>query len=198
MRVVVAYLAICWALVAGLSQLQTVFEDEMGLAWYGTMVMAILVVGTALSPLVAFLAWKYDIVPPQLVRDIKDIEAENPGLSWARVRHDTKDAGFVLLSWTNSDGGTSEKRYFQPVSIGRDPSNDIELGDERVSRHHAVLWAENGVWHIRDLDSANGTFIGHTRVSGTQALPLACELRFHVNGPILSLSVARAAATRVG
>lgn len=191
-RVVVAYLAIFASVTAYLATMGSAIGVPGGL------VLGILIVGIALIPVVAMLAWRYDIVPPQIVRDIRDLEAENPGLRWARLRHETKDAGYVLLAWTGGDGGRIEKRFFQPVTIGRDLSNDIELADDRVSRHHAVLWAEDGVWHVRDLDSANGTFVGHSRVSGMQALPPSCELRLHVNGPVLGVTIARAAATRVG
>jgi hypothetical protein len=190
-RVVIAYLAIFWAIAAGLSQ----FQDVFGIS--DAVLIAIIVAGIVAIPFVAFVAWKYDIVPPQLVRDVKDIAAENPGLSWARVRHDAKDAGFLLLSWTAADGSMSEKRFFQPVAIGRDGSNDVELSDDRVSRHHAVLWAEDGQWRIRDLDSANGTFVGHTRVEGKAELPSSCDLKFHINGPIVAAHVTKAAETRI-
>jgi hypothetical protein len=191
-RVVLAFLALYYAAFGALVNSNGIWGIPK------IVLIGLIVLGIVLTPIVAFLAWKFDIVPPQLVRDVKDIEAENPGLSWARVRHDTKDAGYVLLSWTNKDGQTSEKRYFQPVSIGRDPSNDIELGDERVSRHHAVLWAESGIWNVRDLNSANGTFVGHTRVDGTMQVPATCDLRFHVNGPIVSVHLAKTAETLIG
>jgi hypothetical protein len=191
-RVVLAYLAVFYGPLAALSQ----FQDVLNIPNW--VLLLLIVIGIVGIPIVAFLAWKYDIVPPQLVRDVKDLRADNPGLAWARLRHDAREAGYVLLSWTGNEGGSSEKRYFQPVSIGRDPSNDIELGDERVSRHHAVIWAEDGIWHIRDLDSANGTFIGHGRVAGSAPMPHTCDLRFHVNGPIVSVHVAQAAETRVG
>jgi len=191
-RVVVAYNAILWAAVLALANLQGTFG-------YGPVVTrAVAVVGLLAIPIVAFLAWRYDIVPPQLVRDVKDLEAENPGLSWARVRHETQDAGYVLLAWAGGDGSKLEKRFFQPASIGREANNDIELGDDRVSRHHAVLWAENGVWHVRDMESANGTFIDHSRVTGSAQLPQSCDLRFHINGPIVSVRIAKTAETRVG
>jgi hypothetical protein len=191
-RVVGAYLGIFWALVLGVASLLEPL-DVPNFVFY-----ALLIVGAAGTPLAAFLAWKYDIVPPQLVRDLKDLEAENPGLSWARVRHDTKDAGYVLLSWAGPDGRAREKRYFQPVSVGRDPTNDIELSDDRVSRHHAVLWADEGVWHVRDLKSANGTFIGGDRVTESSPVPTTCDLRFHLNGPVVSVRVVKSAATRIG
>ena len=191
-RVVGAYLAIFLSVTLAITQLFPVF----GVPAIGSQIF--IIAGIVLTPLVAFLAWKYDIVPPQLIRDVKDLEAENPGLSWARVRHDAKDAGYLLLSWSDTDGGSNEKRFFQPVSIGREANNDIEFGDERVSRHHAVLWAEGGSWRVRDMDSANGTFIGATRVAGTANLPQACDIRFHINGPIVSVHIAKTAATLVG
>jgi len=190
-RVVGAYLAIFWAVTLGIASL----VPALGLPEIVTRIW--IIAGLGAIPVIAFVSWRYDIVPPQLVRDVQDVALENPGLSWARVRHDNKDAGYVLLTWTH-DGNRLEKRFFQPISVGREATNDVELGDERVSRHHAVLWAEDGIWHIRDLDSANGTFIGHSRVSGSAPLPQSCDLRFHVNGPIVSVHVAKSAATRVG
>ena len=191
-RVVGAYLAIFLSVTLAITQLFPVFGIP------NIVYQIFILVGIAATPFVAFFAWKYDIVPPQLVRDVKDLEAENPGLSWARVRHDAKDAGYLLISWIAQDGSSTEKRFFQPVGIGREANNDIELGDERVSRHHAVLWAEDGVWHVRDLDSANGTYIGVSRVDGTADLPQSCDLRFHVNGPVVSIHIAKTAETRVG
>jgi hypothetical protein len=191
-RVVGAYIAIFWLLAQGFASL---FPPLGVAAWILPVFVA---TGIAAIPVLAFFSWKYDIVPPQLIRDVNDLEARNPALSLARVRHDTKDAGYVRLSWSGEDRATTERRFFQPVAIGREPNNDIELGDQRVSRHHAVLWAENGAWYVRDLDSANGTFIGQTRVRGTVKLPLFCDLRFHPNGPIVSVHVAKSARTAVG
>ncbi len=190
-RVVIAYLSIFLATVLAVNELQETLD-------YTSLVpRVVMIIGVLLIPLVVYLAWRYDIVPPQFVRDANDVRAENPGLSWARLRHDVSDAGYVLLAWTGSDGSRIEKRFFQPVAIGREIGNDVEFGDERVSRHHAVLWAEDGAWHIRDMDSANGTFVGHARVSGSLALPQSCELRFHIAGPAIAVQVSKAAETRV-
>jgi hypothetical protein len=156
------------------------------------------VCGIAVIPLLVYLSWRYDIVAPHLVRDAKDVAAENPALGWAAMRHDAKDAGFVLLGWADEESRLNEKRFFQPVGIGRETGNDIELPDPRVSRHHAVLWAEGGTWRIRDLDSANGTFIDAVRVNGSAVLPQACELRFHPNGPAVTVCVTQSQVTVVG
>lgn len=190
-RLVGAYIALLWLLAQGFS---AVFP-ALGIP--GSVLRVFIIVGIALIPVLAFVSWKYDLVPPQLVRDVKDLEAHNPALSRARLRHDAKNAGYILLSWHTPDGETSQRRFFQPVAIGREPNNDIELADQRVSRHHAVLWAEHGNWHVRDLDSANGTFLGHTRVAGSAALPQTCDLRFHVNGPTVSVHIAKTPETLV-
>ncbi len=190
-RLLGAYVALLWLLAEGFASVFPVIGIPI------VVIRVFLGVGIGALPLLAFLSWKYDILPPQLVRDAKDVAADNPALGRARVRHEAKNAGYVLLSWSAPDGTASQKRFFQPVAIGREPNNDIELADQRVSRHHAVLWAENGTWHVRDLDSANGTFVGHTRVAGTAALPQTCDLRFHVNGPTVSVHVARTPETLV-
>lgn len=48
----------------------------------------------------------------------------------------------------------------QTVTIGRAPTNQIVLKDERCSRIHAELFMSEGRWTLRDLDSRNGTVVG--------------------------------------
>ena len=46
------------------------------------------------------------------------------------------------------------------VKIGRDNSNDIAINEPRVSRNHAIITdLGNGTYEIKDLASANGTFV---------------------------------------
>lgn len=60
----------------------------------------------------------------------------------------------------------------QPIVIlGRGGAADITLPDTSVSRRHAQLSLEDGVWGVLDLDSANGTFVNGRRIS--QRTPLA-------------------------
>lgn len=51
------------------------------------------------------------------------------------------------------------------VVIGRDPMADIQIEDAGVSRRHARIAAVAGGHVVEDLGSANGTFLGGTRVS---------------------------------
>jgi hypothetical protein len=190
-RLLGAYIAVFWLLATGFGSL----FPTLGVP--GWVLPAFVVAGVAAIPLLVWLSWKYDLVPPQLVRDPKDIEPLNPGLGWAMARHEVGNAGYLLLSWSAEGDAQREKRFFRPVSIGREPSNDIELADARVSRHHAVLWAEAGLWRVRDLESANGTYIDQSRVSGTAPLPQSCTLRFHPGGPTVDVYVATSHETLV-
>lgn len=52
------------------------------------------------------------------------------------------------------------------VTVGRAPTNQIVLKDERCSRAHAELFMTNGRWTLRDLDSRNGTAVGENVLKG--------------------------------
>jgi pSer/pThr/pTyr-binding forkhead associated (FHA) protein len=51
------------------------------------------------------------------------------------------------------------------VSIGRLGSNDVCLEDPFVSRHHCVIRKEGDEYVIKDLNSANGTYLNGERVN---------------------------------
>ncbi|MET9507889.1 DUF1707 and FHA domain-containing protein [Streptomyces flavidovirens] len=53
-----------------------------------------------------------------------------------------------------------------PLRIGRDPANGLRLSHETVSRVHAELSAQGGIWTLRDLGSTNGTSVNGRRVTG--------------------------------
>ncbi len=190
-RLLFAYVVILWLLAQGFADLFPAF----GMPDWALRVF--IITGIAIIPVLAFLSWKYDLTPPQLVRDPNDVENSNPGLSWAMRRHDNLDAGYVLLKWNAADDTFKEKRFFKPVTVGRGVGNEVDFSDDRVSRHHAVIWAEDGSWRVRDLDSGNGTFMNQARVNGTAELPQSCELRFHPNGPTVTVYIGKPAATRV-
>jgi sigma-B regulation protein RsbU (phosphoserine phosphatase) len=59
------------------------------------------------------------------------------------------------------------------VTIGRDPSLDVVLRDEAVSRRHARIFRVNGVWQLQDTGSTGGTFLNRTKISPDQPVPLS-------------------------
>ncbi len=56
------------------------------------------------------------------------------------------------------------------VTLGRAPTNQIVVKDERCSRYHAEIFMTQGQWTLRDLDSRNGTLVGDDRVEGDHQL----------------------------
>jgi ribosomal protein L40E len=53
----------------------------------------------------------------------------------------------------------------QPIHIGRDAANTVLLSDVSVSRAHAEIFFQGGMARVRDLGSANGTFVDGTGVT---------------------------------
>ncbi|GHH91917.1 DUF1707 and FHA domain-containing protein [Streptomyces capillispiralis] len=53
-----------------------------------------------------------------------------------------------------------------PLRIGRDPASGLRLSHETVSRVHAELRHQGGLWVLRDLGSTNGTTVNGRRVVG--------------------------------
>ncbi|MBI5033546.1 MAG: FHA domain-containing protein [Chloroflexi bacterium] len=50
------------------------------------------------------------------------------------------------------------------VTLGRDPGSDIFLDDPKVSRRHARIEQRSGLFILRDLGSANGTWLGERHI----------------------------------
>jgi len=53
---------------------------------------------------------------------------------------------------TRTIGGSSFR-------IGRDPDSDLTIDNPYVSRHHAEITTDRGVYQLRDLDSTSGTHV---------------------------------------
>ena len=45
------------------------------------------------------------------------------------------------------------------TSIGRGPTNTIQLPDSFISAEHTRLWFRNGTWFVQDAGSTNGTYL---------------------------------------
>ncbi|HKD37794.1 MAG TPA: sigma 54-interacting transcriptional regulator, partial [Pirellulales bacterium] len=58
----------------------------------------------------------------------------------------------------------------QAVTVGRAPTNQIVIKDERCSRAHAEVFYSQGHWIVRDLESRNGTTVGGMNIRGDHVL----------------------------
>ena len=47
------------------------------------------------------------------------------------------------------------------TTIGRGPTNTIQLVDNFISSEHTKLWFRNGLWYVQDAGSTNGTFVNN-------------------------------------
>jgi hypothetical protein len=81
--------------------------------------------------------------------------------------------GADLGLWRESDG--------PELAIGTAPGNDLELRDSTVSRHHCAIRVDPGGFHLRDLGSTNGTWVGGLRI----------EDAYIENGTVLRLGATR-------
>lgn len=87
-------------------------------------------------------------------------------------------AGVLIL--TVIQGPDLGRKYqlpdHEPQLIGRS-SEALPLQDTTVSRRHAELTPDDGVWYIRDLESQNGTYVNGVRISERQRLRPGDQIR---------------------
>ncbi|WP_137991172.1 FHA domain-containing protein [Streptomyces vilmorinianum] len=69
------------------------------------------------------------------------------------------------------DGDATVMRPSRVYRIGRDPTSDIVLADDRTSWHHAVLRAVGDHWTLEDEGSTNGTFADSHRIAVREVGP---------------------------
>ena len=63
------------------------------------------------------------------------------------------------------------------LSLGRASDNDVVIGDEKVSRHHAYIQVQDDLAWLYDRDSSNGTFVNEERIHEPRLLRPGDEIR---------------------
>jgi ABC-type multidrug transport system ATPase subunit/pSer/pThr/pTyr-binding forkhead associated (FHA) protein len=92
--------------------------------------------------------------------DLLRIGGQDPGVMVTISYHWPAEATERGLTRTIDFGGQDR------LEIGRDPANDVVLDAPIVSRFHATLERVGQRFRIRDLKSANGTFVNDQRLDG--------------------------------
>jgi hypothetical protein len=47
------------------------------------------------------------------------------------------------------------------TTIGRGPTNTIQISESFVSAEHTRMWFRGGVWYVQDAGSTNGTYLNN-------------------------------------
>jgi adenylate cyclase len=63
------------------------------------------------------------------------------------------------------DGGDQERTLAPTNTIGRHPSNSIEVRDRSASRRQCRIDQEHGQWILRDSESLGGTYVNGERIA---------------------------------
>lgn len=160
LRALGAYGIVVWLLAQGLVDLL----PAVGLPDWSIRVF--LVIAAGLTPVVAVIAWKYDLTSKGFLRDRHDVAlarqsalrgAIGPPATSLPKRHD--GSSIMEASWIGEKGEKIQRRFAAPFVIGRDYQAEVRLCDDRVSRRHVSVYPEGDDWYLKDLNSLNGTYI---------------------------------------
>lgn len=102
----------------------------------------------------------------------------------------------VVVKVARGEGRESEKRFTSSFVIGRSGDCDFQIVDACVSRNHLEVSYDGQKWRLKDLDSANGTFLNGERIDEAP-LPDSAEIELGKGGPLLSLTVEKAEEPKV-
>ena len=197
-----AYFIIVWLLAQGLVDLL----PAVGLPeWAIRVFLATAVVAT---PLVAFLAWRYDLTVKGLLRDPADIVAgrrdttlRSSGSTRGSTHQHNAALGVMFASWRNKDGELCEREFHSAFIIGRDYRVDVRMKDDRISRRHLRVYPVDDEWHVKDLNSLNGSYVDGQSIDEIKVDP-EVEVSMDKHGPKVHLLVrvaddtAQSASTR--
>lgn len=187
------YLVAVWGISQGAVELAPLFgAPDWALRWG-------LVASVALLPVVVVLAWMFDIGRSGIVRDPKDVLAEEAAeaalADMPTILGGEEAVGAVIVRWQDGSGENASL-FLDEFFVGRGNDCRVRVYDPLVSRKHARIYHEDGGWMIQDLGSRNGTIVDSERVD-LIALGSQHEVRVNEAGPTLHLEhVPAGAATR--
>ncbi len=189
LRALAAYIVIVWLLAQGLVDL----FPAVGLPEWT--IRLFLVAAVAGTPLVAFLAWRYDLTIKGFLRDPADtvagsrdtvLRSRSPTRRSTRAQH--TGMGAMLATWRNKDGELCEKEFRSEFVIGRDYQVDVRMKDDRVSRRHLRVYPVNNEWHVKDLESLNGSYVNGRAIDVIKVNP-EVDVSMDKHGPKVHLAI---------
>jgi len=103
-----------------------------------------------------------------------------------------------LVVKKGANGKRTMRLKSEETIVGRRPDCDLRIRSSEVSRRHCLLSFQDGVLHVEDLDSVNGTFLNGTRIAGRKVVRPGDRLEI---GPIqfaVEYELSREAAASLG
>lgn len=88
----------------------------------------------------------------------------------------------LLLNLQYEDGGSEQKWFELPMTIGKQAENSLELKSWRVSKHHAKIFHKEGNLYLHDLGSLGGSVLNTQRIYHVHPLEINDQI---VIGPCL-------------
>jgi len=85
------------------------------------------------------------------------------------ARAQRKQPALVVLQGSESDIGTHVV-LDKTVTLGRDPTCELPLQDEGISRRHCRVVSDDKLFFVEDLNSTNGTLLNGERLQGRAVL----------------------------
>lgn len=178
------YLVVAWGASLGAADLLPAFGAP---AWGVRMFVTIAMLG---FPVAVALAWAYEISSEGIRVDPQARQGSRGPTATTRF---ADAAARVRVSWA-ADEGVRQQSFANSFTIGRDNTCDLCLDDDMVSRRHARISVDRGVWRVEDLGSRNGTRLDGDLI--TQAnLPPSSELVLYPGGPVLRVELLSGAAS---
>ncbi|MFK7915907.1 MAG: FHA domain-containing protein [Pseudomonadales bacterium] len=172
-KVTSVYLVAAWGLSAGGAEIL----PALGLPEW---TVRYLVTGLfAATPLVALLAWLYEISDRGIERDLGPIKLTEQDTVIATEG----DIPVLTARWRNQ-----ERQFVQSFDIGRDEACAMQLVDPMISRRHARVEFLSGTWWLRDLGSANGTEVNGSKVDALQ-LEAGASVVFYPGATPLTIDI---------
>lgn len=189
LRALGAYGIAVWLLAQGLVDLL----PAVGMPDWAIRVFLVVAVG--FTPVVAVIAWKYDLTSKGFLRDRQDVALERQsvlrdaiGPTAASLPRRRDGRSVLEVSWTGDKGEKIKRRFAAAFVIGRDYQAEVRLCDDRVSRRHVKVYPDGDDWYLQDLESLNGTYIENQAVDVRMVGP-DTEVSLDKEGPKVRLGV---------
>ncbi len=170
-RVTSLYAVTAWGASMGAAELFPTFglPDE-SVRWF--------VVGAfGLLPVVALLAWLYELTPGGIERDAADCPDTTTHLAPQRAANE------LTASWRDKNW-----TFQNTFTIGRDITCDLHIDDPKISRRHARVVAQHQHWYLEDLGSSNGTSVNGELITRT-SLSGSAKVTLYEGGDEITLSI---------